>query len=162
MAQADPNNGRGLCIHDIPFHIADTFHHTYHFVNSSPIHIEKMSYQIPRGHFQAHPVIGPSSMRSHTQERHAVVTGGRNLLVDGPSLSMPFLLFIDGFGIFRNTYPSLKGFYLTPASLPYAERRKESNMFTLTLGPHGIKEGTEVPRPESPGLKLKKRAATYP
>ena len=55
----------------------------------------------------------------------------------GPSLSMPFFLFIDGFGIFRNTYRSLKGFYLTPASLPYAERRREKNMFTLTLGPHG-------------------------
>ena len=63
---------------------------------------------------------------------------------------------IFGFGIVRNTYRSLKGFYLTPASLPYAERRKESNMFTLTLGPHGIKERPEVPRPESPGLKLKK------
>ena len=87
-----------------------------------------------------------------------MVTGGRDLLVDGPSLSMLFLLFIDGFGIFRNIYPSLKGFYLTPASLPYAERRKESNMFTLTLGPHEIKEGTEVPRPESPGLKLKKKS----
>ena len=53
---------------------------------------------------------------------------------NGPSLSMPFF---DGFGIFRNTYRYLKGFYLTPASLPYAEHRREKNMFTLTLGPHG-------------------------
>ena len=31
---------------------------------------------------------------------------------------------------------SLKGCYLTPAGLPYSERRKESNMSTLTLEPH--------------------------
>jgi hypothetical protein len=53
------------------------------------------------------------------------------------SVSMPLQLFIDGFGVFRNTYRSLKGFYLIPACLPYFERRKESNVFTLTLGPHG-------------------------
>jgi len=56
---------------------------------------------------------------------------------NGPAQSMPMLLFIDGFGIFRNNYRSLKGFYLTPASLPYSERRKEDKNFTLTLGPHG-------------------------
>jgi len=37
--------------------------------------------------------------------------------------------------IFRNNYRSLKGFYLTPANLPYSERRKEDNNFTLTLDP---------------------------
>jgi hypothetical protein len=41
------------------------------------------------------------------------------------SVSMPLQLFIDGFGVFRNTYRSLKGFYLIPACLPYFERRKE-------------------------------------
>jgi hypothetical protein len=53
------------------------------------------------------------------------------------SLSVPIQLFIDGFGVFRNTYRSLKGFYLTPACLPYSERRRERSIFTLTLGPHG-------------------------
>ena len=51
--------------------------------------------------------------------------------------SCPILLFIDGFGVHRNNYRSLKAFYATPASLPYTERRKLSNTFTLTLGPHG-------------------------
>jgi hypothetical protein len=54
-----------------------------------------------------------------------------------PNRSMPILLFIDGFGIHRNMYRSLKGFYVTPANLSYSERRKISNAFTLTLGPHG-------------------------
>jgi hypothetical protein len=51
--------------------------------------------------------------------------------------AVPILLFIDGFGIHRNMYRSLKGFYMTPASLPYVQRRRVSNTFTLTLGPHG-------------------------
>jgi hypothetical protein len=51
--------------------------------------------------------------------------------------AMPILFFIDGFGIHRNMYRSLKGMYVTPAGLPYAERRKIGNNFTLTLGPHG-------------------------
>jgi hypothetical protein len=51
--------------------------------------------------------------------------------------AVPMLLFIDGFGVHRNMYRSLKGFYVTPASLSYVERRRVCNTFTLTLGPHG-------------------------
>jgi hypothetical protein len=58
--------------------------------------------------------------------------------------AMPISLFIDGFGIYRNTYRSLKAFYITLASLSYAERRKVSNMFTLTLGPDGTSFGDTV------------------
>jgi hypothetical protein len=56
---------------------------------------------------------------------------------DIPSLSLPLMLYIDDFGIYRTTHQAIKAFYITPASLPYKERRKLSNMFTLTLGPHG-------------------------
>lgn len=51
--------------------------------------------------------------------------------------SIPILVFIDDFGIFRNMYRALKAFYITLAGLPYSERRKIVNNFTLTLGPHG-------------------------
>jgi hypothetical protein len=51
--------------------------------------------------------------------------------------AMPIMFFIDGFGIHRNMYRSLKGMYVTPAGLPYNERRKVGNNFMLTLGPHG-------------------------
>jgi hypothetical protein len=51
--------------------------------------------------------------------------------------SIPMLLFIDGFGVHRNMYCSLKAFYMIPAGLSYSERRKVGNIFTLTLGPHG-------------------------
>jgi hypothetical protein len=39
-------------------------------------------------------------------------------------LSLPLVLFIDDFGIHRNMYRALKGFYLTPACLSYTERQK--------------------------------------
>jgi len=54
-----------------------------------------------------------------------------------PSLSLPFVLFIDDFGVHRNMYGALKAFYITPACLDYTDRRKPSNGFALTLGPHG-------------------------
>ena len=54
-----------------------------------------------------------------------------------PYFSLPYLLFIDDFGIHRNMYRALKAFYLIPACLPFDERRKLANIFTLTLGPHG-------------------------
>ncbi|KAH8744341.1 hypothetical protein F5882DRAFT_265287, partial [Hyaloscypha sp. PMI_1271] len=52
------------------------------------------------------------------------------------SMSLLFILFIDDFGIYRNMYQALKGFYITPATLGYEERRKPSNEFMLTLGPY--------------------------
>ena len=61
-----------------------------------------------------------------------------------PHLSLPYLLFIDGFGVHRNMYRSLKAFYLIPANLSYEERRKVANVFTLTLGPHGAALGDVV------------------
>ena len=51
-----------------------------------------------------------------------------------PSLSLPFILFIDDFGIHRNMYRALKGFYITPASLGYQERRKPPTSSRLLLG----------------------------
>lgn len=54
-----------------------------------------------------------------------------------PCISMPYVLFVDDFGVHRNMYRALKAFYLTPANLPYYDRRKTMNSFTLTLGPHG-------------------------
>ena len=52
-------------------------------------------------------------------------------------ISFPYLLFIDDFEIHRNMYRSLKAFYLIPGNLSYEERRKITNVFTLTLRPHG-------------------------
>ena len=60
-----------------------------------------------------------------------------DLFATNEHISMPYMLFIDDFGVHRNMYRALKAFYLIPACLSYEERRKLANVFTLTLGPHG-------------------------
>lgn len=55
----------------------------------------------------------------------------------GPCLSLPLMMFTDGFGAYRNAYRSLMGVYLLLAGLPIHERNKRANVFPLTLGPHG-------------------------
>ncbi|KAK3366532.1 hypothetical protein B0H63DRAFT_405406 [Podospora didyma] len=52
--------------------------------------------------------------------------------------SVPLLIFIDGFGLFRNTYRSLVGYYVTPASFSAQDRRRRMNTFPLFLSPHGF------------------------
>ncbi|KAI1432614.1 hypothetical protein GGR50DRAFT_696883 [Xylaria sp. CBS 124048] len=52
-------------------------------------------------------------------------------------ISLPFQMFIDAFGLYRNMYRSLMGIYLTPEFLPADLRSKRANIFPLTLGPHG-------------------------
>ena len=52
-------------------------------------------------------------------------------------LSLPYLLFLDGFGLYRNSYRSLMGVYLIPASFSSSERMRRVNVFPITLGPHG-------------------------
>lgn len=74
---------------------------------------------------------------------------GRNHLEDlgrkkGKTLSLPFLLFIDDFGVHRNMYRAIKAFYAIPAGLGYNERRKLSNTYVLTLGPHGADPQTTI------------------
>lgn len=51
-----------------------------------------------------------------------------------PSLSLPFVLFIDDFEVYHNIYRALKAFYLIPICLDYIKRQKPSNGFTLILG----------------------------
>ncbi|KAL8960366.1 MAG: hypothetical protein Q9193_002916 [Seirophora villosa] len=81
---------------------------------------------------QLHPVSGELEIeefgRDHLQQAFCSNT---------TVYSVPFSLFIDDFGIHRNSYRALKAFYWIPSALPYNERRKLANVFTLTLGPHG-------------------------
>jgi hypothetical protein len=52
-------------------------------------------------------------------------------------LCLPHIMFIDGFGVYRNMYKSLTGVYLIPSNLPLKERSRLVNIFPITLGPHG-------------------------
>lgn len=53
------------------------------------------------------------------------------------SISLPYLLFADGFNVYRSIQRSLMGVYFTPACLPISQRSKRANTYPLTLGPHG-------------------------
>ncbi|KAI5839144.1 hypothetical protein DFP73DRAFT_460823, partial [Morchella snyderi] len=55
-------------------------------------------------------------------------------------LSIPFSAFIDGFGLYRNAYHSLKGFYVTPTGLTVEDRCRLVNMFVLMIGLFGCGE----------------------
>ncbi|KAF8431551.1 hypothetical protein BGX38DRAFT_1103711, partial [Terfezia claveryi] len=62
---------------------------------------------------------------------------GRNeLLTANQSFySLPYTTFLDGFGLYRNSYHSLAGVYITPSNLPLHLREKIQNIFVLILGP---------------------------
>ena len=79
---------------------------------------------------QLHPTRGELEVHCFGRQRLEDLTAT-------PYKSLPYLLFIDDFGVHRNMYRALKAFYLIPACLEYSERRKLANVFTLTLGPHG-------------------------
>jgi hypothetical protein len=51
-------------------------------------------------------------------------------------ISVPLITFIDGFGLYRNSYRSLMGFYQTPAALSFSDRNRRANVLPITLGPH--------------------------
>ena len=56
----------------------------------------------------------------------------------GPKhISVPFTLFLDDFGLYRNAYHSLAGLYIQPACLNESGRFTLQNMFVLMIGPFG-------------------------
>lgn len=69
-----------------------------------------------------------------------------DIAVEGvpPTVACPVLTFIDGFGVYRNSYRTLTGFYMTPAGLSEDDRSREANVFPVILGPHGSKFGDVV------------------
>jgi len=52
-------------------------------------------------------------------------------------ISLPFTLFLDAFGLFKNAYCSIDGLYINPASLSKDSRHKLHNWFVLMYGPFG-------------------------
>lgn len=85
--------------------------------------------------------ISPICRTSPTRGELEIQTYGRKHLVEtfetNKCLSVPYQLFIDGFGLYRNMYRSTMGIYLIPSCLSAAERAKPSNIYTIALGPHG-------------------------
>jgi hypothetical protein len=61
----------------------------------------------------------------------------RFLLNPLPVVTLPLVLFTDGFGAYRNSYRSLLAVYTGTANLPEQERRRLHNLKLLTIGPFG-------------------------
>ncbi|OAF62844.1 hypothetical protein VC83_00622 [Pseudogymnoascus destructans] len=76
---------------------------------------------------QSHPHIAELELEAY----------GRDWILEA-FISMPLIIFIDGFGVYRNMYCSLIGIY-TIAAQSLQDRMKRSNVFVITLGPHGAK-----------------------
>lgn len=84
------------------------------------------------------PLLQSSPIRGQLE----IETYGRDCLLQqltGPArtLSLPFFCFIDGFGLYRNMYRTIMGYYVVNASLNNVERARRTNVTPLTLGPHG-------------------------
>jgi len=119
-----------------------------------PLRAELELKEYGRRHFTttwdvaAAPVKGSSTARNGTVRR---------------CISVPLLTFIDGFGIYRNSYRSLMGMYVINAALTYLERTRRANVLPLTLGPHGSNfadvcaalEGNLAPLEKGMELKIK-------
>ncbi|KAL8915964.1 MAG: hypothetical protein Q9208_008764 [Pyrenodesmia sp. 3 TL-2023] len=106
-------------------------------VNNTQLYIQKVvnySFSQPFRPLQkSSPISGELEVRQYGREYLTRIVTSPNKEV----LSLPFSLFIDDFGVHRNMYRAIKAFYWIPAALPYADRRKIANVFTLCLGPHG-------------------------
>ncbi|KAI5781384.1 hypothetical protein DFH27DRAFT_488348 [Peziza echinospora] len=54
-----------------------------------------------------------------------------------PIRCIPQMTFIDSFGLYRNMYRTLLGFYIIPSNMTIRERTRLANIFPIALGPHG-------------------------
>lgn len=90
-----------------------------------------------------HAIRGELEMQVYPRELFEVHwdTAQPNVL---KTYSVPLLSFIDGVGIYRNSYRSLMRFYVTPAALSEIDRCRESNIFPIALGPHGSDFGDVI------------------
>ena len=90
------------------------------------------------------PQLTPLCLNHPIRGELEIATFGRDwlqqldtLATNRRTFSLPFLTFIDGFGLYRNTYRTLMGMYFILAGLPFHERARRANVFPFTIGPHG-------------------------
>lgn len=71
---------------------------------------------------------------------------------DRQVICLPFLLFVDGFGLYRTMYRSLIGIYIIMATLNHKERSRSEAMYTMAFGPHAA-NFSDVMKALEPQLK---------
>lgn len=84
---------------------------------------------------------GPTMLTTPLRAEKEIATYSRQHLeenfTDTSMISLQFSLFIDAFGLFRNIYRSIMGFYLIPQFLETKHRNRRKSLLPLTLGPFG-------------------------
>lgn len=88
--------------------------------------------------------IRPLSQSSPLRAELEVETFGRQFFVEralSTTISLPLVMFIDDFGVYRNMHRTLTGVYMSLAGMSQKMRNRRVNVFPLTLGPHGSKIG---------------------
>jgi hypothetical protein len=83
------------------------------------------------------PICQLSPSRGQLEMRKYGRSGLLRMFENTNCISVPYQLFIDGFGVYRNMYRSIMGIYMIPACLSAADRAKPVNIYPITLGPHG-------------------------
>ena len=78
------------------------------------------------------------------------------------TISLPLMTFIDGFGLYRNTYRTLMGMYFIFAALSFQECARRANVVPITLGPHGsnfadVVDALKSLRPLDAGVEVELR-----
>lgn len=84
-----------------------------------------------RGIHQRHRLPAETELQ-HLGREHII----REFVGEG-RISVPFTIFMDGFGLYRNAYHSLQGVYIQPANLDESARFTLQNMWVLMLGVFG-------------------------
>nr|KMM66395.1 hypothetical protein CPAG_02734 [Coccidioides posadasii RMSCC 3488] len=129
--------------------------------------MENSGYELPNAQYFMRRVLTlksgtlearPLNMSTPLRGELEIAAYGREVLKqtfsDGKKvISLPYQLFIDGFGLYRNMYRSLMGFYMIPAGMKSTERAKRNNVYTITFGPHGT-NFPDVIEALEPGLAL--------
>ena len=103
----------------------------------SPLRIRRIANRSTK---MIRPIVLSNPVRAELE----LSTSGRHHFENLNVVSVPFLCFIDGFGLYRNTYRTLVAVYLILASLPREERARRANILPLTLCPHGSDFGTAI------------------
>ena len=83
---------------------------------------------------KSHPLRGELEIKTFGREHLERFDQSRSNMT---TVSLPLMTFIDGFGLYRNSYRTLMGMYCNFGSLSFQERTRRANVVPITLGPHG-------------------------
>ena len=83
----------------------------------------------------SNPLRGELEIKKHSRAKILCLKAGTSRNVR----SLPYTLFIDSFGLYRNMYRPIPGFYAQFAFMNELDRKRRINVFPITLAPFAAK-----------------------